>query len=325
MTLRGFRPASWLRGAHLQTIVPTLLPAPSIAGPVETIDIHVAPGTEVRVVLTRRSSAARGTLLAIHGLGGSAESGYMRRLAVQAHSRGWTVARLNLRNCGGTEALARTLYNAGQSDDADAALRAIEALHLPRPHVLLGFSLGGNIALRYAGLSGSACRADAVFGVNPPVDLAACIEAIERSGNALYHAYFTRSLCDQLRRIRRVRAVPGPEAKPRAIGGIRRFDDLFTAPDAGYASAADYYRGASAGPALAGLRRPAMILSAQDDPFVPVSTFEPHKKASKHLVLAHPRTGGHCGYWSAGRPRFWAAEAALGFFEGAVPDSPADS
>ena len=126
----------------------------------------------------------------------------MRRTAVQAQARGWVVARLNLRNCGGTEGLATTLYNAGQSGDADGALLAIEARGLPRPHALMGFSLGGNIAMLYAGLSGTACRADAIVGVNPPVDLAECVRAIERPDNALYHAYFTRSLCAQLQRIR---------------------------------------------------------------------------------------------------------------------------
>jgi predicted alpha/beta-fold hydrolase len=207
------------------------------------------------------------------------------------------------------------LYNAGQSDDADAVLQAIETQGLPRPYALLGFSLGGNLVLRYAGLSGSACRADAVAGVNPPVDLQACVDAIERPGNALYHAYFTRGLCAQLRRIRRVRSVPGPEVSPRTIGGVRGFDELFTAPDAGYGSAADYYRGASAGAVLAGLRRSALILSAEDDPFVPVSMFAAHRAASGALQLVHPRTGGHCGYWGVTHPRFWAASAALRFFE----------
>jgi hypothetical protein len=315
VSLSDFRPAPWMRGPHAQTIVPSLLPAPAVLRPVETIDVPVAAGTHVRIVVTLPPTAARGTLLAIHGLSGSAESGYMRRTAVQAHARGWAVVRLNLRNCGGTEALAATLYNAGQSDDADAALLAIEAKGLPRPYVLLGFSLGGNIAMRYAGLSGSACRADAVCGVNPPVNLPVCIDAIERAGNVLYHAYFTRNLCADLRRIRRVRKVPGPKASPRKIGGVRGFDDLFTAPDAGYASAADYYRGASAAPVLSGLRRPALILSAKDDPFVPVSMFEAHRAASTFLWFAHPRAGGHCGYWGARRPRFWAAEAALRFFE----------
>ncbi len=315
MNLPEFDPARWIRGPHAQTILAALLPATGPTGRVEAIDVPVAPGTQVRILLTRPEGVPRGTLLAVHGLGGSAESGYMRRSAAWAQSRGWAVARLNLRNCGGTEALSRTLYNAGQSDDVDAALAALDAHGLPRPHALLGFSLGGNIAMRYAGLSGDACRADAVVGINPPVDLAICIDAIEGRGNALYHAYFTRSLCRQLRRIRRVRSIPGPNATMRAIGGVRRFDDLFTAPDAGYASASDYYRGASAAPVLSGVRRPALIISAEDDPFVPVSMFAGHRDASKHLSLAHPRTGGHCGYWGAGRPRFWAAEAAVRFFE----------
>jgi predicted alpha/beta-fold hydrolase len=239
----------------------------------------------------------------------------MRRTAAYALAQGWAVARLNLRNCGGTEALAATLYNAGQSDDVDAAFSVLAARESPRPHALVGFSLGGNIAMRYAGLSGSGCRADAIVGVNPPVDLSVCIDAIERPSNAIYHAYFTRGLCAQLARIRRLREVPGPKAAPRAIGGVRGFDDVFTAPDAGYASAADYYRGASAAPTLSGLRRPSLILSAEDDPFVPVSMFAAHRGASAQLTLTHPKTGGHCGYWAARRPRFWAAEAALAFIE----------
>ena len=271
------------------------------------------------MLVTRPAAASYGTLLAIHGLGGSAESAYMRRTAVMAEARGWTVARLNLRNCGGTEAIAATLYNAGQSDDAGAALEALEARGFPRPHALLGFSLGGNLALRYAGLALGSCRADLVAAVNPPVDLARCIETMERPVNALYHAYFTHGLCAHLERIRRVRAVPGPSASPRSIGGIRGFDDRFTAPDAGYESAADYYRGASAAAVLSGVRRPALIVSSKDDPFVPVSMFDLHRSASRSLVFAHPAAGGHCGYWSARRPRFWAADAVLRFFEDPGP------
>lgn len=315
MSFADFRPAPWLRGPHAQTIVSRLIPAPSLRGSAEAIDVPVAEGTKVRLLATRPASASRGTLLAIHGLGGSAESPYMRRTAALAASRGWTVVRMNLRNCGGTEALASTLYNAGQSDDADAALHALEARAFPRPYALVGFSLGGNIAMRYAGLSGDDCRADRVAAVNPPVDLTLCIASMERPANALYHAYFTRLLCAHLARIRRVRAVPGPKATPRTIGGVRGFDEAFTAPDAGYASAADYYRGASAAPVLSGIRRPALIVSSKDDPFVPVAMFDAHRAASAHLRFGHPAAGGHCGYWSATRPRFWAADAVLRFLD----------
>jgi len=319
VTLRTFTPARWLRGPHAQTIVPALLPARRVPGRGETIDVPVAPATRVRLIATRPERKPRGTLLAIHGLGGSAESGYMRRTAAIALARGWAVARMNLRNCGGTEALAATLYNAGQSGDAEAALLALAARAFPRPYALVGFSLGGNVAMRYGGLSGDGCLADAVVGVNPPIDLTQCIDAIERPGNALYHTYFTRGLCAQLARIRRLRDVPGPQATPRSIGGVRGFDDRFTAPDAGYASAADYYRGASAAPTLAGLRRPALILSAADDPFVPVAMFEAQRGVSERLSLAHPPAGGHCGYWGSRPPRYWAAEAALDFFEAVAP------
>jgi predicted alpha/beta-fold hydrolase len=239
----------------------------------------------------------------------------MRRTGAAALSRGWALARVNLRNCGGTETLASTLYNAGQSDDVDAVLAALETHGWPRPYALMGFSLGGNIAVKYAGSAGASCRADAVVGVNPPIDLNACIDALERPANRVYHAYFTRELCLHVRRIRAKRAVAGPEATFRAVGGVRRFDDLFTAPDAGYADAAAYYSAASAGPVLAGARRPTLVLSASNDPFVPLAAFEPYRRASRHVLFVHPRGGGHCGYWRDARPRFWAASAALEFFE----------
>jgi predicted alpha/beta-fold hydrolase len=314
VTAPEFAPARFMRWVHAQTIFPALLPARPVRGPVSILDVPVAPRTQVRILITRPEGTAAGTLLLIHGLGGSAESRYMRRTAAIALAAGWAVARLNLRNCGGTETLAATLYNAGQSDDADAALRALDERGMPRPFGLMGFSLGGNIAMRYAGLSGDACRADAVVGVNPPIDLRACIDAIERPENSIYHAFFTRGLCAQMARIRKVREVPGPKATPGSIGGVRGFDERFTAPDAGYAGSAAYYAGASAAPVLGGIRRPSLILSAADDPFVPVGMFAAHRNASPRLTLAHPNAGGHCGYWGTAHPRYWAARAALHFF-----------
>ncbi len=291
------------------------MPARRVAGDSSVLDVAVAERTKVRLLVSHPTAPGRGTLLLVHGLAGSAESGYMRRTAAAAIRRGWIAARMNLRNCGGTEAMSRTLYNAGQSHDAAGVLAALSAERFPRPYAVIGFSLGGNLVLRYAGASGGNCAADAVAGINPPVDLRRCIDAIERPENRLYHAYFTLKLCAQLSAIRRVRQVPGPDARPWRIGGIRGFDDAFTAPDAGYASSKEYYVDASAGPRLHDIRRPAMILSAGDDPFVPVESFSAYRNSGRLLRLVHPDRGGHCGYWGSGRPRFWAAEAALDFFE----------
>jgi predicted alpha/beta-fold hydrolase len=308
-----FTPARWARGPHLQTIVPTFYPIFGGEPPSEVLDVPVAPGTSVRTLVS--GGGARGTIVLVHGLGGSASGVYMIRTARAALARGWSVVRMNLRNCGGTERLASTLYNAGQSDDLASVLEAIGAAGLPRPHAVIGFSLGGNLTLRYAGRAGGDALADAFVGVNPPVDLTRCIEALERPGNRPYHLYFRAKLVAQIRAIRRVRDVPGPEASLKAIRGVRAFDDLFTAPDAGLPDAAAYYRHASAGPTLERIRRPALILSASDDPFVPVSMFPPWEGVSPHLRFLHPDSGGHCGYWAASTPRYWAAEAALGFLD----------
>ncbi len=278
--------------------------------------IPVADASSVRVHVARPRGPARGTLLLVHGMGGSAESSYMRRTASMALARGWIAVRMNCRNCGGTESLARTLYNAGQSEDVGHVLLALEREGLARPFAVAGFSLGGAIALRYAGQAGSACAADAVAAVNPPIDLEVCCRELERPTNAVYHAVFTIALCRLLRRIRRVRGSGEPEPHFPAIRTLRRFDTRFTAPDAGYASAEDYYAGASAAPHLGRIRVPAFVLSSANDPLIPAEMFRAHQpRGSSPVTFVLTRSGGHLGYWQPGSPRSWSSLAVLRFFD----------
>jgi predicted alpha/beta-fold hydrolase len=316
--LRAYRPPVWLPGRHLQTIVPSVVAARGLGGTGETLDVPVAPNAAVRCAVDRPPGRSTGTLLLVHGLGGSADAPYMIRTARHALDRGRTTVRMNLRTCGGTESLSGTLYNAGQGDDAGAVLAALDRERFPRPFVAAGFSLGGNLVARYAGTSGDACVADAVVGINPPLDLEGCLRGIERPGNAIYHLRFVLLLCAQVKRLRRLRPVAGPSASPWRVRTLRRFDDGFTAPDAGYPSASAYYAGASAGPRLSGTRRPLLVLSAANDPFVRVGTLRPFRAASPRVCWAHPREGGHCGYWQSGRPRLWAAAALLDWADGAL-------
>jgi len=311
MSAGAFRPVPWLRGRHLETIVPSLWPAPDVTGLAEPRIVPVAPGTAVRVEISRPRGRARGTLLLVHGMGGSANSAYMLRTARLACERGFVAARMNLRNCGGTEALSSTLYNAGQSDDVRHALAALADEGLPRPLGVAGFSLGGNLVLLHAGKAGTACAADTVVAVNPPVDLDACLRALERPENQIYQIHFLAGLCRQIRSIRRHRPVQGPRVSVLRIRTIRRFDGLFTAPDAGHPSAEAYYAAASSGPHLASIAVPALIVSAGNDPFVPTRMFEPHREASRHLRFEIPDRGGHLGYWQRGSPRFWAGVAIV--------------
>jgi predicted alpha/beta-fold hydrolase len=287
-----------------------------LAAPLEPLLVPVAENATVRVDVARPAAASRGTLLLIHGLCGDARSAYMVRTAEAALARGWTVALMNLRGCGDTGALSQTLYNAGQSDDAGAVLSRFDREGLPRPFAAAGFSLGGNLLLRYAGRAGAACVADAVAGVNAPIDLERCLRALERPSNAIYEQFFVFWLCRRIRQLRAERTVPGPPANWPAIRRLRCFDELFTAPDGGYPSAAAYYAAASAAPTLGGLRVPALLLSAANDPFVPVGVFEAARRAVPPCAtFSHPVEGGHVGYWGQPGERFWAARALLDFFE----------
>lgn len=276
--------------------------------------VEVDAENAVVVLVGHPAGPSRGTLVLFHGLSGSADAVYMRRTAREALRRGWSVVRTNLRTCGGTEALSRTLYNAGQWGDAGSVLRAMERRRLPRPFAALGFSLGGNLILGHAGREGGACGADAVAAVNPPLDLSACIGALERSGNLPFQVYFSLALCAQVRRVRRVRPVAGPPARIWRVPGVRAFDRAFTAPDAGYPDAESYYRGASAGPCLAGVRVPALVLTSRNDPFVPVESVT-RFLGPPGVDGAVTDRGGHVGFWHRGTPRFWPAAAVLAWLE----------
>lgn len=320
MDPEGFRPVPWLPGRHLQTVWPVLLPVAPLDGRQEHRLVEVEPGSQLRLDVAWPREAPRGTLVVVHGLGGSSASGQVLRMAGMALQAGWVAVRVNLRNCGGTESLCRTLYNAGQSEDVGRILESLDAERFPRPFALVGFSLGGNLTLRYAGRGGAQCLADAVIGINPPICLESCVAALEQPRNLAYHAYFTAALCRQLRRIRRVRPVPGPEPHVWRIRSVRRFDTHYTAPDGGYPSAEAYYLEASAAPYLEGLRVPATILCARNDPFVPHEIFPRHAQAPPGtLRLIAPSRGGHGGYWHAARPRFWAATLVLELLPAAIP------
>ena len=314
-----FRPAPWLSNRHLQTVAPLLWPSGPEYDGVEPRIVEVDDAAAVAVKVEPVAGHPRGTLLLVHGIGGSADSGYMRRTARVARRSGWTTVRMSCRNAGGTERLSRTLSNAGQSDDIGRVLATLDDWSLPRPFAVAGFSLGGNMVLRYAGLAGTESLADAVAAVNPPVDLEVCSRTLLEWRNRPYSLFFTYGLCAQIRKIRRHRPVAGPPARWWNIRTVWRFDELFVAPDAGHPSAEAYYAAASSGPRLEGLRVPALVLSAEDDPFIPAEIFEPYRKlATNGLVLDLVRRGGHLGYWNSESPRFWAATAVLDFFDSSI-------
>jgi predicted alpha/beta-fold hydrolase len=267
--------------------------------------------------------AQRPTVLGLHGLEGSSEAHYMRGIAAKGFARGWNIVLLNQRNCGGTEHLTPGLYHSGLTADPIAVITRLHAeVALTRLGVV-GYSLGGNLTLRLAAeLAGTTHLPLAgIATVSPTIDLALCVDAIERPENRLYQWNFLRGLKGRMRR----KAALFPDRynlRPLStISTIRQFDDAYTAPHNGFGTAENYYRLASALRTIGDVRVPALILAAADDPFVPVDQFTiPSVLDNPHLTCLHPPYGGHCGFIGRAsvHDRYWAETTALDFLAPAL-------
>jgi predicted alpha/beta-fold hydrolase len=307
-------------GGHKMTMYAWARPRrfPGLPAP-EVRYFDVAPDSRVLAHCHWQAAPAdHPTLIVLHGLEGSSDAHYMRGIAAKAWARDFNVVRLNQRNCGGTEHLSQGLYHSGLTADPLFVLRnLIERDQLQRV-VIAGYSLGGNLALKLAGeLAADAPPALAgVCGVSPVIDLERCVQAIERRQNLLYQLNFVRNLRGRMRR--KARAVPGmwDLAPLGRIWTIREFDERYTAPHHGFAGASDYYYRASAMRVIDRIAVPALIVAAEDDPFVPVEPFrDPAVTRNRHITTIVTSHGGHCGFVAAanGYDGYWAEQMVVDF------------
>ena len=262
----------------------------------------------------RRSAPA---LLLLHGLEGSSLAHYMRGIADKAWRAGFSVVRLNQRNCGGTEHLSRGLYHSGLTHDPQFLLRhLIEHERVPSV-VVAGYSLGGNLTLKLAGDFGSEAPPElkAVCAVSPTMDLALCVDALERRANVLYQFNFMRNLRSRMKR----KAALFPDlydlARLRGVWTVRGFDDAFTAPLNGFGTATRYYHEASSLRVVERIRIPTLIVTAANDPFVPPDQFlVPAVHDNPHVRVVMTSDGGHCAFVSEPDPLhdgYWAEHAVV--------------
>jgi predicted alpha/beta-fold hydrolase len=295
-----------VRNADLNTILGRHWPCPLEPG--EPRLFATEPGVQVLGRCHWRRPDAP-VLLLVHGLEGSADSNYMRWMAAAALAAGFDVVRLNVRNCGGTEALAPTLYHSGLTAD----LRAVVEQFADRRLCVVGFSMGGNQALKLAGEWGARppSHVAAVCSLSAPIDLAACARRLGEPRNRIYEWHFLRGLAARLRR--KAGLLPGRFAT-EPLGRVRSiidFDHYVTAPAFGYRDAFDYYTQCSAQRFLAEIRVPALLIQAQDDPFIPFESCRVPPNPA--LSLLAPRFGGHVSFLSRPAPRFWAAPQVVRF------------
>ena len=324
----SFRPPLPLKNAHLMTLIPRYVPREtSLANmPQESRFFSVAPQSQLQGFCHWRDDRKTfPTVVLVHGLEGSSESRYMRGIAAKAFHAGFNVIRLNQRTCGGTEHLSPTLYNSGLSSDYRAIVK--ELIHhdgLDRVW-LVGYSMGGNLVLKAAGELGRTEPALAgVAAVCPNINPTICARALEEPRNWIYHRHFVMRLKARLRR--KASLFPGKWDLSMLghITTISEFDDCYTARDGGYRDGADYYDRAGSRHVLDKITVPTLIITAQDDPFIPYTMFT-EAKIQEHLQIAvvAPHYGGHCGFYQGRRQEedpYWAENRILDFLRGMRPN-----
>ena len=329
----SFEPSTYsprFAGGHWQTLYAWARPRrfPALPQPVPRY-FDVAPDARVLAHCHWHARPAdHPTLLLLHGLEGSSLAHYICGISDKAWAAGWNVVRLNQRNCGNTEHLSRGLYHSGLTHDPLFVLRELIEVDGIRELAVAGYSLGGNLTLKLAGELGDTPPPElkAVCAVSPTMDLAACVEALERRSNLAYELNFVRNLKARMRR--KAASWPGAFALEPLdrIWTVRQFDETYTAPHHGFRDAADYYHRASALRVIDRIRVPALIITAADDPFVPTGAcHDPAVTANPHVTVVITEAGGHCAFLERGGrdyDGYWAEREIVRFADAHARGAP---
>jgi uncharacterized protein len=318
-----FAPHALLRSGHAMTVVAAFLPRrftlPRAAQRLFQVDpfsrlmgkCHWRPGKRRDVPV----------IVILHGLEGSADSYYVQGIAEKAFHRGFHVVRLNQRNCGGTERLTPTLYNSGMSGDYRAVFEELANVDGFEQIFFVGYSMGGNLVTKMAGeFADDVPKAlRGVCAVCPALDLSACADALELRENYLYQRHFVNGL--MARYARKAQLLPDRYTRNgfERIRTVREFDDAITAPCFGFKDAEEYYEAAGAKKVIAQVHVPMLMITAEDDPFVPyASLLAARVEKNPAIRFLAPEHGGHCAFISnqGGAERFWAEQRIVEFCEG---------
>lgn len=308
----------WQIGGHLQTIVPGLFRR--VKGFDYQRERIETPDADFLDLDWLRSGSSRRLVLITHGLEGNSGASYARGTAKLFSQNGWDALAWNCRTCSGEMNLQFRMYHHGDTEDISTVINHALADGQYDTLVLVGYSMGGNISLKYLGTRGEnvpkQVKAAAVFSA--PVNIRAGADVLDRWDNALYKYRFMLSLYRKIK----VKAAQHPGkidlSKFRQVRRWRDFDEYFSAPISGYGSATDFHQQASAINFLSGIRVPALLVSAKNDPILTAECF-PMEIAREHPYLHFELTkaGGHCGFQALHGTEFsWAEHRALEFCKG---------
>ncbi len=292
-----YNPSFPFKNGHFSTIYSAKLrPSPSLVQERERLDL--ADGDFMDIDWSYSKKSSQKVVILLHGLEGNAQRTYIKSQAKVLNQNGWDVAALNFRGCSGETNLTYQSYNAGKTDDLEATINFILKKDKYSQIALVGFSLGGNLLLKYLGernvLPKQIIKAVAI---SAPLSLKGSLESLNELSNWIYHTSFLINL----RKKYKAKMKDFPEkmtaSEYKKINSLLAFDTIYTAPAHGFKDAYDYYKKNSSLQFLPDIKIPVFILNAKNDSFLSSDCY-PTKLAEsmKNLYLETPKYGGHVGF-----------------------------
>ena len=320
-----FRPAWWLCGPHRQTVWRRLFDGgPSPPYRRERFETSDGDFVDLDWFESDGPSVDRPLVVVLHGLEGSSRSNNVVGLLREAARRGWDGVAMNFRSCSGELNRRPRFYHSGETGDLGDVLSSLIARRPGRPIGLVGYSLGGNVLLKWLGERNDKVPEPlrAAVAVSVPFDLSAAAFRVDHGLSRIYGQVFLRTLKEKaLAKIRLYPDLLDPD-EVAAIRSFALFDDRVTAPLHGFANGRDYWTRASAAPWLDAIRKPTLLINASEDPFLPAACLPLGAVARSPWLAAQftPR-GGHGGFvegWWPGAVSYWVDRRAMAFLDSVI-------
>jgi predicted alpha/beta-fold hydrolase len=298
---------------HLETIYPSLLRKVRLHPP-EKERIVTPDDDFLDIDWYKHSPPAARCVIISHGLEGSSDRAYIKGMARAFFDQGFDVAAWNFRGCSGEVNRQLRFYHSGATEDLRTVIEHVAMSY--RDISLVGFSLGGNLTLKYLGESPAHQNIKKAVAFSVPIDLhTSCLE-IGRPGNWIYSRRFLRALKKKVK----AKASIRKDLDARALHSVKtlmQFDDAFTGPLHGYKDAIDYYTQCSSIHFIDKIAVPTLVVNALNDPFLGKNCFPAEEfKGHPYVKFEFPENGGHVGFASFGRKRlYWSEMRALSFIQ----------
>lgn len=301
-----FKPLIGLSSPHVQTILGSFS-LPGNPPPTTPLIVPLDDADSIYCEISTPESwqESQKTVVMLHGLGGTAQSNYMIRMARKLYETGYKVVRVNMRGSGPGSKFAKLPYHGGSSGDVFAVIQVLKQKTPTSPIILLGFSLGGNIALKLSGELGreGLSYLQSTIAICSPIELKKSIMMLMRPENVLYHRYYLKQLTMQ----------GNPWTRGIKFSNLFEFDTHVTAPTWGFANVDEYYTQSSCRQYLSSIKNPCYILLTDDDPFVDSQHIqEIPLPPDMRLFMCH--NGGHMGFlgWAGMEHRYlWMDQLLL--------------